>query len=48
MIFEAAFAILAIVFVCKIIDIERDNQREAEKWIEENRKFKEKMKEINK
>ena len=41
MMFEAAFTILVIVLICKIIDMERDQQREADRMIEENRKIKE-------
>ena len=48
MIFEAVFTILVIVCICKIIDIERDNQREADRMIDKNRKIKEKIKEMNK
>lgn len=48
MIFEAAFTILVIVCICKIIDLERDQQREADRMIEENKKFREKTKRLNK
>lgn len=40
MIFEAAFTILVIVLICKIIDMERDQQREADRMIEKKRKIK--------
>ena len=48
MIFEAAITILVIALICKIIDLERDQQREADKIIEENKKFREKTKQLNK
>ena len=48
MIFEAALTILVIVLICKIIDLERDQQREADRIIEEDKKFREKTKRLNK
>jgi hypothetical protein len=48
MIFEATLTILVIVCICKIIDMERDQQRKADRTIEENKKFREKTKRLNK